>query len=83
MELATGGNLDQFIKKRNGQNIIENHILYIFKQLLHAVDHLHKNGVIHRDIKPENIFFIRQGLQIKLGDLGVARQKKSSVVSNS
>ena len=31
MELASGGNLDQFIKNRKGERINEAHILYIFK----------------------------------------------------
>ena len=73
MELASGGNLDRFIKNRNGQQIKEEDIVIIFKQLLKAVDHLHSHGIIHRDIKPENIFLTGNGLEIKLGDLGIAR----------
>ena len=37
------------------QGIEEQEAKLIFKQILDAVDHCHKNGVYHRDLKPENI----------------------------
>ena len=48
------------------------------KQLLQAVNSVHKSGVIHRDVKPDNILFAKSGgliggkPQIKLIDLGGA-----------
>ncbi|CAK75772.1 unnamed protein product (macronuclear) [Paramecium tetraurelia] len=42
----------------------------ILHQVIGAVNHLHKNGIIHRDIKPENIL-ISQNV-IKLADLGIS-----------
>ena len=70
MELADGGDLKQLIDKRNGLLMQENEILYIFYQLLLAVQILHLNLVIHSNIKPENILLYKDC--IKLGDLGNA-----------
>ena len=41
-------------------------------QIMLALNHMHKLGVIHRDLKPENIFVNNNG-QIKIGDFGDAR----------
>ncbi|KAJ0078917.1 hypothetical protein Patl1_23184 [Pistacia atlantica] len=41
------------------------------KQLLSALAHCHRFGVVHRDIKPENIFLDSRN-KIKLGDFGSA-----------
>ena len=41
-------------------------------QVLSALEHAHKNGVVHRDIKPANIMILDSG-QVKVADFGVAR----------
>jgi serine/threonine protein kinase len=45
-------------------------------EILDGLDFLHKRGVIHFDLKPKNIF-LDEIDQIKLGDLGVARNMQS------
>lgn len=40
------------------------------KQLLNAISHCHKLGVVHRDLKLENILFESRN-NLKLADLGL------------
>ena len=57
------------------QNLTELECKFIFKQIVLAVCHLHKNGIVHRDIKDENVIVDRNGL-IKLIDFGSASYTK-------
>ena len=43
----------------------------IVRQVLDALDHAHRHGVIHRDIKPENIMLVAD--LVKVLDFGVAK----------
>ena len=57
MELVEDGNLDAIIKNTKKMNtfIPESDILYIFTQILLALNYIHKRNVLHRDIKSDNI----------------------------
>ncbi|XP_033229281.1 probable serine/threonine-protein kinase mps1 isoform X2 [Belonocnema kinseyi] len=58
--------------------------LYYWRQMLRAVNHIHKNGVIHSDLKPGNFVLVKGAL--KLIDFGIASSINSdmtSVVKNS
>ncbi len=46
--------------------------LEVFKQILQALDHAHKSGIVHRDIKPNNVLIDQEG-SVKLVDFGLAR----------
>lgn len=47
---------------------------------LHALDYIHRNGVVHRDLKPENIF-VDGDSEVKLIDFGIASDSSSRRLS--
>lgn len=48
----------------------------ITRNILEALDYIHRNGVVHRDLKPENIM-VGENDQIKLIDFGLAGHQGS------
>ena len=74
MELCAEGTLESLCEISGGLH--EGLIRRYTKQLLLAVDELHKNGIVHRDIKCANIFLTKEGHCLKLGDFGSAQKIK-------
>lgn len=56
--------------------------LEVVLQVLDALDHAHKRGVIHRDIKPENIMLAGDGaLRVKVMDFGIAQLENTQRIT--
>ena len=74
MEYVDGKTLSQ--KIRENDSIPWQECLGIFKQILSAIGHAHRAGIIHRDIKPNNIMLTRDGM-VKITDFGLAKDQKN------
>lgn len=69
MEYVDGRTLKEIIREK-GQLPEEDAVHYAL-QILGALAHAHKNGIVHRDIKPENILITKEGV-LKVMDFGIA-----------
>lgn len=76
-QLATGGELfdriceyGKFTEKDASQSI---------RQVLDAVNYLHKKNIVHRDLKPENLLYLTRSAdsQLVLADFGIAKMLES------
>ena len=74
MEFCDNGDLNDFIesKKKTKKLLKEELIMQIFIKIVIGLAYLHKHNILHRDLKTPNIF-LTHGLEIKIGDLGVAK----------
>lgn len=70
MEYINGITMKEFISQQ--KKISCKDAIYFTKQILSALRHAHKKGVVHRDIKPQNIMLLKDGT-IKVTDFGIAR----------
>ena len=71
MEYAEGGELTQLINSE--EEISENRIKDIFKQIYEGVQFIHENEVIHRDLKPNNILFLdKEKTHVVIIDFGIS-----------
>ncbi|GJP55585.1 hypothetical protein CLOM_g14537 [Closterium sp. NIES-68] len=57
MELCNGGDLYDFLTA--AVTLPEPLAARIASQILRALSHCHRNGILHRDVKPENILLVR------------------------
>jgi serine/threonine protein kinase len=73
MEYVEGGTLADRI--RGNKAIPYLSALPIMKQLLNAIGHAHRVGIIHRDIKPTNVMITRDGI-VKVTDFGLAKDQQ-------
>lgn len=72
MEFVPGGELSGFMTQQG--RIPEVMVKSITRQILHALEYLHKRKITHRDIKPDNILIASfDPLMVKLSDFGLSK----------
>ncbi|MFO0660876.1 MAG: serine/threonine-protein kinase [Polyangiaceae bacterium] len=69
MERIEGESLERWMERKG--TVSKSDAVGIAKQLLSALEIVHRAGVVHRDIKPSNILITPEG-RVKLVDFGVA-----------
>ncbi|HEV8124864.1 MAG TPA: serine/threonine-protein kinase [Gemmatimonadales bacterium] len=74
MELLEGIDLEHLVSRFGP--VPPERAIHILKQVCHALDEAHQNGLTHRDIKPANIFISGTGTEldfVKVLDFGLVR----------
>ena len=71
MEYIDGIDMKRYAKARGGR-IMPKELFSILKDVLKALNEVHKAGIIHRDISPDNIMITRD-IKAKLIDFGAAK----------
>jgi len=75
MDLCTGGNLLDFMKRHPNHPDSEAMAKDFLRQMLYAVKYLHEHQIVHRDLKLENWLLQspHQSRQLKLIDFGLSK----------
>ncbi len=73
LELASKGELFDYIFYYNKQGFGEDFSRYIFKEYLQGLKNIHKSGIVHRDLKADNVL-ITGNFTFKISDFGFANQ---------
>ena len=81
MEYVDGMTLREYLNERGGK-LTSRETVHFISQILKALDHAHRNGVVHRDIKPQNIMLLDNG-QLRMMDFGIARAKNSHLTQDN
>ncbi|XP_060089476.1 hormonally up-regulated neu tumor-associated kinase homolog A-like [Heteronotia binoei] len=78
MELCLGGDLmDRICEKKR---LEEREVKKYTRQIMSAVEHLHRHGIVHRDLKIEN-FLLDENNSIKIVDFGLSNIMKCDGLS--
>ena len=73
MEYISGGNLQNFVKKR--RKLCEKTAKILYRQLIQGIKYIHSKSIVHRDIKLENILLDLNNI-LKICDFGVGKITK-------
>uniref|UniRef100_A0A8D3A444 non-specific serine/threonine protein kinase n=1 Tax=Scophthalmus maximus TaxID=52904 RepID=A0A8D3A444_SCOMX len=72
------GSITDLVKNTKGNQLKEDWIAYISREILRGLAHLHAHHVIHRDIKGQNVL-LTENAEVKLVDFGVSAQLDRTV----
>ncbi|XP_031707807.1 mitogen-activated protein kinase kinase kinase kinase 4 isoform X9 [Anarrhichthys ocellatus] len=78
MEFCGAGSITDLVKNTKGNQLKEDWIGYISREILRGLAHLHAHHVIHRDIKGQNVL-LTENAEVKLVDFGVSAQLDRTV----
>jgi len=78
MEFVDGETVGERLTREG--SIPEGEALRVARDVALALQHASDAGMVHRDIKPDNVFLGRGG-DIKLGDMGLARETDQDITS--
>lgn len=73
LDFMRGGDLYNRLSKEQCWKLKEADVRFYVAELVLALDHLHKLGVIYRDLKPENLLLDSDG-HIALTDFGLSKE---------
>ena len=67
--------LREYLTDRNysGFPFVVEEELFIFKQIIKGLKHIHRQNIIHGDLNPGNIFF-DDNMDVKIGDFGLSKK---------
>jgi p70 ribosomal S6 kinase len=71
MEYLSGGELFMHLEREG--IFLEDTASFYLSEIILALEHLHKQGIIYRDLKPENILLDAHG-HVKLTDFGLCKE---------
>lgn len=69
--------VQEYVHGRNLREVLESGLskeskLQIVRELIDAVEYIHKKQVVHRDLKPSNVMLTDDGRHVKLIDFGLS-----------
>ena len=84
MEYCDNGDLCNYLKEQQMKNkpLKEDLIWKIFIKITLGLTTIHKMKILHRDLKTLNIF-LKKNMEIKIGDLGVAKELNQASFANT
>lgn len=71
LEYLSGGELFMHLEREG--LLLEHTVIFYVSEIILAIEHLHKLGIIYRDLKPENIMLDQEG-HVKLTDFGLCKE---------
>lgn len=77
MEFVNGGELFYHLHRCPTQGFPEERAKFYAAQIVLALEHMHREGVVYRDLKPENILIDNEGY-LRITDFGLSKINKDS-----